>query len=379
MNLAAIDLNCDRAWALADAVGAAPRAVRLDGEHAELPLVLLLERRTLEVGRAGLAQSRRSPHLVCAEFLPCLGNDVVWQCGRHRLDANAALAQIFAKLRPALATARGVVLAVPGYLSAGQIRLAGKLAQQAGLKVTAAVNRLLAAGLGSYGEHPWHNAGVVVDVDSHALVCAVLRPGDGELTVLGWQVQPSLGLRMWKERLLAGVAERCIRLSRRDPRDSPDAEQTLFDQLEDALDRCGRNQPATLRVQATQWFQDLTMQPAEAIAACEEPAARAAEVIHAALRWAEEQLTSATVYLTAGAARLPGLAAALYRRGENKTPVLVLPPEGAARAGLALAQRIDQGDLEPGVYETAVPLTPADRGESLPVLPFPDRSTRQLP
>jgi molecular chaperone DnaK (HSP70) len=372
MNLAALDLNCDRAWALADSASQGPRVVPLDSDRAELPLALALDGRTPEVGRAGLELCRRAPHLVCVDFLPGLGGESIWHCGRQRLDADSALALAFERIRRPLARARGVVLAVPGYLSREQIRLAGKLAQQAGLPVTGAIPRVLSAGLSSYGEHPWHNVGVVVDVDSHALVCAVLRPHERELRVLGQKVLSAMGLRLWKERLLAGMAEQCIRQSRRDPRESPDAEQHLYDQLDEVLERCGRNQPATLRVQALEWFQTLTFAPAEATAACFELARRAADEIYAALAWAEEQLTSATVYLTAGAARLPGLAAAVYRRCENKTPVLVLPADGPARAALQLAQRIDQGDLEPGIFEPAAPL-PADRGEIPPVLPFPER------
>jgi hypothetical protein len=167
-----------------------------------------------------------------------------------------------------------------------------------------------------------------------------------------------------------------VRASRRDPRDSPDADQMVYEQLEAVLDACGQNQPVPLRVQASHWLQAWTMQPAEAVAACAALARQVAHEVHAALRWAEQQMTSATVYFSAGAARLPGLAAAVYQRCENRAPVVVLSPAGPARAAFALAQRVAHGELPPGLFEPTVPLPCVERQESPTVLPFPGQENR---
>ena len=42
------------------------------------------------------------------------------------------------------------------------------------------------------------------------------------------------------------VADRCIRQSRRDPRDSASAEQALYDQLEDALESAAKGKTVDL-------------------------------------------------------------------------------------------------------------------------------------
>src|SRR5207302_957260 len=113
-----------------------------------------------------------------------------------------------------------------------------------------------------------HHVGIVVDVDDHALTCTVVRPREAEMSCLGQQVLPLLGLRLWRERLLGRIADLCVRASRRDPRDVPEADQKLFEQADQVLDAASRNQPSAVRVQGTQWFQTVTVPPAEATAAC---------------------------------------------------------------------------------------------------------------
>ena len=48
---------------------------------------------------------------------------------------------------------------------------------------------------------------------------------------------PRFSLKAWKDRLLDAVDGVDLRLCRRDPRDSADAEQALFEQIDDCLDR----------------------------------------------------------------------------------------------------------------------------------------------
>ena len=55
--------------------------------------------------------------------------------------------------------------------------------------------------------------------------------------MVGTAVWPRLAVKAWKDKLLDAVSDRCVRLCRRDPRDSAEAEQSLFEQLDDSLDR----------------------------------------------------------------------------------------------------------------------------------------------
>src|SRR5439155_2163617 len=107
-----LDLNAGRARAVhGPAAGTTPRVLPLDDTHAELPLAISLERRTPEVGRAGLALLRRMPHAVCADFLPALGQAREWRAGRNRLDAAAALALVAARLHQPLTGQQALAVA----------------------------------------------------------------------------------------------------------------------------------------------------------------------------------------------------------------------------------------------------------------------------
>lgn len=371
MTLAALDVNADRIWAMSGAPGQQPQVLHLDSEQAELALALSLEKRDLKVGRGALGLIRRAPHLVCKGFLPRLGERCEWHGGRHRLGPELAYLAAVARLRDCLDGVTGLVLALPAYLTREQVGLAVRLTQQAGLPVLGAVSRSLAAALASYVDHPWHNVGVLVDVDDHALTCTVLRPSETEMVCQGKREVRSLGLRIWREKLLARIAELCIRISRRDPRQSPEADQAVYDQLDAVLDGCSQNRPVPVKVQAAEWFQALTLQPTEAAAACATLAQQTAREIQAALTWAERQMTSPSLYFTAGAARLPGLAAAVYARCSNRVPIAMLPAPAVALAAHALAERIHQGELPASYFDPVAPLPPLDRSEAPPMIPFP--------
>jgi molecular chaperone DnaK (HSP70) len=371
MVLAALDLNADRIWAVSGAMGQTPQVLHLDGELPELPLALSLAGKEVLVGRTALGMVRRSPHLVCKGFLPRLGEHCEWHGGRHRLGPDEASAAALRSLKPRLAGVQGVLLALPSYLSREQVGIAVKLAQQAGLPVQGAVSRSLAAALASYADHPWHHVGVIVDVDEHALTCTVVRPSETEMVVQGKRIVTALGLRVWREKLLGRIAELCIRSSRRDPRQSPDADQAVYDQLDAVLDGCSQNRPVYVKVQATEWFQALTLQPAEAAAACGTLAQQTAQEIQAALAWAERQMTNPALWFTAGAARLPGLAAAVYGRCSNRVPIAMLPPAAVAQAAFTLLERIHQGELPASFFDPVAPLPVIDRSEAPPMIPFP--------
>jgi FHA domain len=385
--LIGLDLNAGRVRAVVAAPGQVTELVPLAGE-AELPMAVSLEGRSPEVGRAGIALARRAPHLSCANFLPHLGDGRTWTVGRHRLDAGQAVALVLDRMRPACGHAQAVGLAVPAYLSREQVEAVSKLAERARLRVAGWVSAPLAVTLTAYAEQPWAGPTLVLDIDEYALTWAAVAVEFGQARVLEVQSLPHLGMRVWKGRLLDAVADRCVRQSRRDPRDSAPAEQMLYDQLDGALDACRRGQMAEVIVQMAQWGQNLILRPDELAAACA-PLLRQTLAEMRALRDSLPPDLKPTVLVTDAAGRLPGLIRALEEAsgateaaperdadcedfGEglldehepDRATVSVLSPDAAARAACDLAGRWQRGELTRGPVEVAPlpPPLPVDAG-----------------
>jgi hypothetical protein len=406
-SLVGVDLNGSRVRAAAGPAGGTPHPLPLNGGHAELPLALSLEKRSVQVGRAGLAVCRRLPHMACLDFLAHLGTSRGWAAGRHALDAARALTLVLEHLRPAWAAAQGLALAVPAYLDPDQVTLLTQLAEKAGARgrsppprVLGTVPTPLAAALTAYAEQPWYGLALVVDVDVHALTWAAVLVADGRMLLLDAQPLRRLGLRAWKERLLDAVADRCIRQSRRDPRDSAAAEQALFEQLDAALDRCRQGQPAELVIQTTSWYQHLSLRPEEVVGFCAPLVRQGVDGLRAVLAATEPHGPPSAVLLTADAGRLPGLAAALEEnvgglaaKGTDeadedfgadllrvdavaRSGVGVLPPDAVARAAFALAAGQHRGHLPRGHLGAAPlpPPQPADPGPAQPARRIGQRS-----
>lgn len=381
--LIGLDLNATRARAVRGPAQALPRPLPLAGTAEELPMVLSLQGRHVEVGRAGTALCRLLPHLTCADFLAHLGEPRQWAAGRHRLDALKALALVFEHFQPALAGARGLVLAVPAYLTRAQVMLLPPLAEKAHLPLLGSVRAPLAHALAAYRAEPWSGLALVVDADDHALTAAVVLADGDQLSAHATQSWPPLNVRAWKGRLLDAVAERCIRQSRRDPRDCGAVEQALYEQIEDALDTCIQGKTAEFLMQTRTWYQHLHVRPEEIIHSCE----RLVRQVGAAI---QELLTTATaaeavrlVLVSRAAGRLPGLVPALQKLfpdhvsstepeatgdfGEDLLPqrgeparVLVQSADVAAQAAHELAARFQCGELPRGHLDFAIPLSKSD-------------------
>jgi hypothetical protein len=388
--LIGFDLNATRVRAVGGPSADVAFCLPLDGEHDDLPLALSLQGRHPEVGRAGLALCRRSPHLVCLDFLAHLDAPRQWKAGRHCLDAGQALALVLQRLQPLSQSAHAVAFAVPAYLTPDQVNLVAAAARKARLPAAGTVSAPLASALSAYAERPWFGTAVVVDVDDHALTLMTLTAGNGLAQVLDTRVLPHLNLRLWKERLLAAVADRCIRQSRRDPRDSAVAEQALYENLEEAFDACRQGRMIELVVQTPQWYQNLIFQPEEVVQFCAPLARPVVEVVEAARAASRPNEPPRVVLLTAAAGRLPGLVArlqdslgepgpeeelpppsdfgeALVREMDAEPPlVTVLSAEAAARAAQALAARFLRRELAPGHLGLRAPVPPPQPVESGP-------------
>jgi molecular chaperone DnaK (HSP70) len=327
-------------------------------------MALSLENRRPEVGQAGLALCRRSPHLACMGFLASLGDKRQWGMGRRRVDSDKALSLVFDHLRPTCKNAKGLVAALPAYFTPTQAELTAKLATKAKLPWLGAVSTPLAVVLAAHLERPCVGRAMVVDVDDHALTWTAVEAADERAFILGTQVSPALNVLTWKRRLLDALADRCIRHSRRDPRESAQAEQFLYDQLDRVLDACWQGQAVEVVIRAPTWFQNLALRPEESLSFCAPLAALAVKEIRQAHGLPAVDIPEA-IFVTESAGRLPGLVPALQEWIEEQAPVMVLPPNAVARAAHELAVRVSERSVPADHLATVLPLAQKAKPELL--------------
>lgn len=372
MSLIGVDLNATRARAM-QGTAAGPAPLALEPGQAELPMAVSLEERAPAVGRAGLSLARRLPHLGCFDFLPHIGTAKQWTAGRHRLDASGAMALVCQHLQPRFSKASGIVLTLPTYLGEGQTELVTQIAEKARWKVLGNVPSSVAAVLASREYLPWAGTAVVVDIDGYALTLSAVALGDDRARLVDVRCLPKLNLGPWLGCLIDGVARRCVRLSRRDPRASADTEQSLFEQLLAVLESEPRNGIVELNIHSGHWYQNL-MIPVDELATMTAPLV---EQVRDELSQFLDTIANlgpvGSLLLTSTAARLPGLSRGLEQRlpgavaphslsgdsdfGEGllddklAAAVHVVDVDGGARAAFELANRVHRGELTPGRFE----------------------------
>ncbi len=376
MTLVGLDLNSTRVRGVHGPAGGLPVPLALEEGRAELPMAVSLEGRAPEAGRSATAVCRRLPHFACLDFLPHLGRERTWLAGpQRRLDAAGALAVVCEALTPRLGKAQGVGLALPSYLDAEQRALFAQAAGKARWRLAVTAAAPVAAALAAYEQLPWAGLALVGDVDDHAFTWSAVAVRDDRATLLEASHLPTLGRAAWLRRLLDGVALRCVRTTRRDPRESADAEQGLYDQLTQRLGGDPEASRAEFVIKSPQWYHNLILDAAELRSWCGPLAAQTAAAMQDVLARAAGCGPMSAVLLTAAAGRLPGLAAlleermrppAVIRRVEPVSDfgdgllidddtggvrVHVLEPDALARAAHELAGRAARGDLAAGHYE----------------------------
>jgi hypothetical protein len=392
MTLFGLDLNAGRARVVAGPAGDYARPLPLEPPHPELPLAVSLAGERPEVGSAGLRLCRRAPQLCRTGLLGALGARARPPAGR--LDEAAALSLVLRRLARACKRTDGGVVALPAYLSGAQVARLFDRAERAGLRLLGCVSAPLALALAAHAEREWAGPALVLDADEHALTLGALDAADGQARLLATQSLPRLGLRVWRERLLNAVADRCILQSRRDPRDCPEGEQAVFDALDGLLEACRQNRAETVALQGGSWYQSLVLKPEDVVGACAGLARLALEEVERFRTAACADCPPRGVLVSAAGARLPGLVAGLRARlvewaaprldlaacedfgeglldeeeaeeGPGQAEVCVLGPDAAARAAQGLAAYFRRGDLPPGHLDVAAPLPlpqPAEAG-----------------
>jgi hypothetical protein len=380
MSLIGLDLNATRARAVHGPIQNLPAVLRLDGARRDLPLAVSLEGRSPEVGRAGTALSRCSPHLACLDYLAHLNQPRTWSAGRHSLDAADALELVFRELYRSCSRAKGLAIALPAYLSEAQAVRAGRLAEQSGLRVHAVIPNPVAAALAAQPLLPWTGLALVVDVDGAALTWSAVTVDASDARLIECQAASRLALGTWLNRVLELVADRCVRLTRRDPRQSAHAEQELYDQLAALFDKDPESDRIELHLHTESWSQHLMLHPADLAAWCTPLTQQTLALMRGFLKKASGNGPAAAVLVSPSAARLPGLVAALEESLADTTPkkpqkpaegeddfgdclllddevaaaqVHVLDDDAVARAAHFVAGRVSRADMHCGYHEAA--------------------------
>jgi hypothetical protein len=360
-----LDLNASRAAATAASHGHA-HTLKLDEHADELALAIGLESSTPVLGRAALALSRKLPHLVCSNFLPALGTAREWKAGRYAFTPASAIRLAFDKFRTALHGEHDLLaLSLPVYLTSPQVETVIDTAHRAGLPLEGTISTPLAIVADRVHEvlaveteesdepvvmplrpaKPGTGSVLVIDADAHALSATLIAIEPRRIHRIGVSTWPRAGLKAWTERLLDVLADRCVRLCRRDPRDSADAEQTLFEQLDPALDRLRIGQKTKLTIRTAQWFQDLVLQPEDFERACTGLIKPVVDGVKQLVASASLTTPPRAVWLTHAAGRLPGLMPAIHQHSAECTNVTVLPPTAASHAAAHLVARWHRGEL----------------------------------
>jgi len=338
-----LDLNATRIRVMTGEPGRTVRTLVLDDPAEELQLAVNLANRAPEVGLVGRAIERRTPHLGCFDFLDAIGEARRWDIGRHKLNAQDLMTLALNKMRAVCPTPLNLALTVPTYLNATKVTALAKLMERIKLPVRGSIVLPLALMAAADPAERRPRLTLLIDVDDRALTGSLLHVEANHARLLSMMAEQRLNLRAWKERLLNGLADRCVRICRRDPRDSADAEQALYEQIDNAMERARQGHRMDLTIRTTQWYQNLIQTSEDFEAYC-------AAQIKAAVASLGELVQSApeppqAVWLTSPAARLPGLAVALHAHLPDRTALAAMPPDAGARAALLMASRWIRDEL----------------------------------
>jgi hypothetical protein len=233
------------------------------------------------------------------------------------------------------------------------------LAGKARWRLLGSVPSPVAVALAAHEHLPWSGLAVVLDVDGHALTWSAVAVRDDVVRVLHTHLAAQLARGVWLCRLLDSVAHRCVRLSRRDPRESAETEQTLFDQLAALLDARRGDELAEMVIQTPHWYQHLKFSPAELTSFCAPLARRAAAEMRDFLTAITTLDSVGAVLLTGSAARMPGLTEAmdaLILSPESEQSANPLPLSSSATGGEGWGDGADFGEdlIEESVHSARV-------------------------
>jgi hypothetical protein len=389
MTFLGLDMNATRLSAVSGPAGMFPCRIPLEPPGLDLPMVLSLEHSLPKVGSEGARLVRQRPHLTCRNFLADLGKpspaNRSWFAAR-KLTCEQALDMVLRRLEQVTSGLAGLVLALPDYLQRTQAELVLSRAREERLPLLGSVPAPLSAALVAFAEQPWFGPALVLDIDDHALTISTVQLVGGALNRLNTHVCPHLGRRAWDERLLDTLSDLCVRQSRRDPRDSPQADQALYEQIDPLMDACRQGRVIQIGLQAHRWYQNLLVTPDQPIIICRHLVEETMRQLAQILEGLCPDDRPSVFLLTAAAGKLPGLARAMRTfldewsppeihglrpasppledfgeglipdEAETDATVLVLAPDAVARGAHLLAGPFQRGELPFGHVEQGAPL-----------------------
>jgi hypothetical protein len=298
----------------------------------ELPLSLALHRRRPVLGWEAQKLVHHMPHVICDNFLPLIGSNYPLHYGRHHLNADDALKLFFRYIRPAVAANHTTLnVTFPPYLTTTQIQSLVQLIQQSGLPLRIALpTPLIVAGAyynnvtqttaipdttkhskpvafnGNSSSDPFIIS--ILDIDNHAFTASFVQIDlqlNQAISLLCHQWK-EYSLRHWYNYLLDLLADRSIRQTRRDPRNWPDAEQKIFEQLPSALEHFVNGHSFIFLLATPEWTTELNISPQKDLVSLYQKfsqplAARICQCLQ------KEAFSVRTLCFTYPAAHLPGL------------------------------------------------------------------------
>lgn len=369
----ALDLSATRVLACSPR-GDGFRAVLLDDAGDDLPLAVSIESKPAVVGRHALTHVRKTAHLAVLGYLGQLGDAAEWRNGRVQVTPESALALAIERVHARTGFAPAVGLALPAYLKPTQVQAIAGAMNRGKVPLCGTIAAPLAIGASAHqcereamvlrsavGPAPRTESGLpplvlFADCDDYALTLTLLQLDGTQAKALATVTRPTLSRRMWKERLLDRASDHCIRICRRDPRDDAAAEQMLYDQFDDAMDRSRAGQRLSLGVRSERWYQDIVLQPEDFESYGAGLGQQAARDARALVEGAMLREPPRSAWLTHEAGRLPGLPGALHALLGPQSEVRLLAPHAVAHAAARLLHPWATSRLPRTHLEVSAPL-----------------------
>jgi len=323
MSLAAIELN-DAAVALAR-----------DGELlSESPGFALIEKDALVVGDDARRRARLEPRLVSTRFWCRLSNDAVFPAAPAGATfADLARAHVSRVWTSAGQGADGVILVVPGSFGRRRLGLLLGIAEQLSLPVCGLVDSALAACRSPAGE----GLIVHVDVHLHGAVITGIEASDTLRRVFTHDIEGH-GLVQLYDGWMKLIADSFVQTTRFDPLHRAQSEQAIYDRLSPWLSTLVAQASMGIEMVARDGGTHVIRLTRDRVVEC----AREFYVRLAADIGERCGGRPFALQLSHGAARLPGLAAALQPAADG--PAVILPAGAGALGALERARAITGGD-----------------------------------
>ena len=356
------------------------RAVALDEPGPELALASYWGGREILLGRAADALSRVEPHLICRDYLSNLGKPWRFKADGRAVDAESAAEIAVKKLAELLGGFEEVAAVVPPSIGTSAVQRLIGIARKAGLPwrasavtglaVAAQAGPMVLDGVAPQDAPPGSNwvvpirrsgpparsaLAVMVEADDSGLCLSEIELDNDRASIRRTAHVPRLAVRLWKERILEALADRCVKQCRRDFRDDASAEQAAYDQIGPALTRALHRQRAAFSVRMAHSFQDLSFSHDEFAGLAEKLVRQFSGEFR---EFCGGRDAPAVVWVTHDAAKLPGLTEAIVANSSPKTQISILAPEAVAVAAAALVRRRRMGDLPDSHLDSSIGLEP---------------------